>query len=89
MASTIHFSSVCMLPCAPLQNTPGDKRAQAMATTYDCALQASTNYYSDWAAMYLAPRTLVMAASTYVYFQVRQSTVSCQASCQGREEVLI
>jgi hypothetical protein len=54
--------------CWIVTNSVGDPRTQRLATQYDCAVQASTSYYSDWAALYLAPRTLVMAASTYVYW---------------------
>ena len=54
--------------CWIVTNSVGDRRAQRLAGEYDCALQSSTSYYSDWAALYLAPKTLVMAASTYVYW---------------------
>lgn len=54
--------------CWIVTNSVGDPRAQRLAVRYHCAVQASPSYYSDWAALYLAPRTLVMAASTYVYW---------------------
>jgi len=55
--------------CWIVTNTIRDKRAVAMALKYECELQSSGNYYSDWAALYMAPKVLVMAASTFVWWQ--------------------
>jgi hypothetical protein len=49
------------------QNSLSDPRCMRLATLYKCEMQASDSY-SDWAALYLTPGTLVMSASTYAYF---------------------
>ena len=45
--------------CWVVTGTIQDDRAQKLANDFDCLLQTSTSYYSDWATMYLAPKTLV------------------------------
>jgi hypothetical protein len=39
-----------------------------LASTYDCLVQSS-NHYSDWTLLYLLKGTVVLAPSTYVYWQ--------------------
>lgn len=53
--------------CWIITNSVGDRRALRLAFDHDCKMQSS-DHYSDWASMFFAPRTLVMAASTFVYF---------------------
>ncbi len=50
------------------QNSVRDPRSERLSKQYDCTLQSS-DYYSDWTAVFLGPGALVMAASTFVYFQ--------------------
>jgi hypothetical protein len=57
------------------QNSIHDSRAQELAASHDCELQTSGSYYSDWAALYLAPKVLVMAASTFVWWQVHIANI--------------
>jgi hypothetical protein len=35
-----------------------------MATKFECALQTSNSYYSDWAALYLAPKVATTKTTT-------------------------
>lgn len=54
--------------CWIVSNMPKDRRAVDLAEKFDCDLEAG-DQYSDWTTMMLAPRILVMAASTFAYFQ--------------------
>ena len=55
--------------CWIVTQTPGEPRARYLAEMYQCSLVSSPSQYTDWTLLLLAPKVLVMAASTFVYFQ--------------------
>ena len=71
--------------CWIITQTPEEPRARALAAKYDCVPVSSPTQYTDWTLMLLSPHTLVMGASTFVYFQtligiakeVRERAESC------------
>ena len=55
--------------CWIVTQTPQDPRASGLASAHRCSLVSSPSQYTDWTLLLLAPKVLVMAASTFVYFQ--------------------
>jgi len=55
--------------CWIVTQTPKEPRAKSLASRHRCSLVSSPKQYTDWTLMLTAPKTLVMAASTFVYFQ--------------------